>query len=120
VSIILVVDDEPDILDLLSTILADEGYVTVTAHDGEAALEVLAGAAVDLVITDTMMPRLGGVELIRSMRSRSSLKKTPTVIMSAAVRPSLDGLGTCVFMSKPFDLGELLDTVERAVRERRC
>ena len=112
---ILVVDDEPAILDLLTTILDDEGYVVLPAGDGMAALALLTGTVVSVVIADVMMPRLGGVDLIRAMRAREDLQAVPAILVSAADRPSMDGLGDCVFLPKPFDLAELLDAVHHAV-----
>lgn len=109
---ILVVDDEPDILQLLADLLRDEGYEVLGAHDGVAAMQVLAQTVVDLVITDTMMPRSDGVKFTRSMRERRELRDIPVILMSAADRPGLDGLGTVSFLPKPFDLVALLDAVE--------
>ena len=109
---ILVVDDEPDILQLLADLLRDEGYEVLGAHDGVAAMQVLAQTVVDLVITDTMMPRSDGVKFTRSMRERRELRDIPVVLMSAADRPGLDGLGTVSFLPNPFDLVSLLDAVE--------
>ncbi len=111
---ILVVDDEPDIRELVVDILGDEGYVTLAAGDGMAALEVLRETAIDVVIADTMMPRLGGVELIQSMREQSALRDVPVILMSAALRPNLDGLGVCSFLPKPFDVTALLNAVSEA------
>jgi CheY-like chemotaxis protein len=113
---ILVVDDEPDILELLIEILRLEGYAMLAASDGVAALDVLDTHGVDLVITDTMMPRLNGVSLIRSMHERPELRSIPVIVMSAAGRPNLDGLDhCCIFLPKPFDLTRLLNTVAKAV-----
>ncbi len=112
---ILVVDDEPDIRELLVDILRDEGYVTLAAGDGLAALELLRETAIDVVIVDTMMPRLGGVELVRLMREQSALQEVPVILMSAAQRPKLDGLGVCAFLPKPFDVTALLHAVTEAV-----
>jgi CheY-like chemotaxis protein len=112
---VLVVDDEPLILDLLQTFLQDEGFEVLTAPDGVAALETLTRSRVDLVITDTMMPNRGGVELIRSMRESSRLRDIPVVLMSAASSPSLNGLGPVMFLAKPFDLPSLLDAITTAM-----
>jgi CheY-like chemotaxis protein len=112
---ILVVDDEPVIRELLVQVLRDEGYATVTAGDGVAALESLESGDIDLVLTDTMMPRLDGVALIRTMRKRPVLNTMPVVLLSAAGRPALDGMGDCVFLPKPFDLTSLLAAVADAV-----
>jgi CheY-like chemotaxis protein len=113
---ILVVDDEPDIRELLVDILRDEGYVTLAAGDGVAALEVLRETAIDVVIADTMMPRLGGVELVRWMREHPALRDVPVILMSAALRPNLDGFSVCTFLPKPFDVSTLLDAVAEAVK----
>ena len=115
---ILVVDDEPPIINLLTMLLDDEGYGVLPAGDGLAALEVLARTAVDVVITDVMMPRLDGVGLVRTMRARTAWRSIPAILLSAAEPPALDGLGPCTFVAKPFDLTALLEAVHRAVRCR--
>lgn len=112
---ILVVDDEPAIRDVLLEILRDEGYGTVAAQDGLSALDLLEGMEIDLVIIDTMMPRRGGVELLQSMRGDPRLRDVPAILMSAAARPQLDGLGVSVFLPKPFELDDLLDAVSEAI-----
>ena len=112
---ILVVDDEPDILQLLVDVLRDEGHELMVAHDGMAALQVLADTVVDLVITDTIMPRSGGIELIRCLRERRELRDIPVILMSVAGRPGMDGLNTVSFLPKPFDLAALLHAVEEAL-----
>ncbi|HVL24212.1 MAG TPA: response regulator [Thermomicrobiales bacterium] len=112
---ILVVDDEPDLRELLVDVLRGEGYLMVWASNGQAARALLAEQAVDLVITDTMMPGLDGVGLIRWMRAQPELRSVPAILISAALRPNLDGLGHCEFMTKPFELITLLDAVTTAL-----
>lgn len=112
---ILVVDDEPDIRDLLIDVLRVEGYDTVPAGNGHVARDLLADKSFDLVVSDTMMPGLDGLELVRWMRGQPHLRATPVVLISAALRPSLDGLGTCVFLPKPFDLEALLEAIAAAL-----
>lgn len=112
---ILVVDDEPAILDLLTTLLSDEGYQVLSAVDGAAALEGLKREAVDVVITDGMMPRLDGEALIRAMRARPETREVPVIFVSAAVTPLLEGLEPWWFLPKPFDLEVVLDTVAGAI-----
>ena len=114
---ILVVDDEPDILDLLVEILEGEGYETLAAQDGLAALTSLSDATVDLVITDGMMPRLGGVELIRSMRGRPEFRDIPVILISAAHHLRLVGIDEGFFLPKPFDLTDLLDAVAKCLAD---
>jgi two-component system response regulator MprA len=112
---VLVVDDEPSILDLLQSFLREEGFEVLTAPDGIAALEALTRSDVHLVITDTMMPRRGGVELVRSMRERPKMRYIPVIIISAAAKPQLDDLNPATFLAKPFDLTSLLDAIATSV-----
>jgi DNA-binding response OmpR family regulator len=112
---ILVVDDEPAILDLLTSLLDEEGYRVLSAVDGAAALEGLNREPVDVVITDGMMPRLGGEALIRAMRARPETREVPVIFVSAAVTPRLEGLEPWWFLPKPFDLEMVLATVAGAI-----
>jgi CheY-like chemotaxis protein len=112
---VLVVDDEPTIADLLMELLRDEGYETMAATDGLMALEALqAGPPVDVVITDAMMPRCGGVELVQRMREQPQLRAIPVIVLSAGMRPVLDGLGATRFLPKPFELTALLGCISEA------
>ena len=112
---ILVVDDEPTILDLLVEILGDEGHATLAARDGLAAVEVLERVVPDLVVTDTMMPRLDGPGLVRWMREQPELRHVPVVVLSAVARVGPVELGAVAFVAKPFDLASLLGAVAAAL-----
>ena len=112
---ILVVDDEPTILDLLVQLLDDEGYATLAAPDGVAALELLAREAADLVLLDVMLPGLDGPGVVRRLREQPRTAAIPVVLMSAARQPGLDGLDHVAFLRKPFDLDQLLAIVARAL-----
>lgn len=112
---ILVVDDEPTILDLLVELLRDEGHAAQAARDGVAAMEALGRAVPDLVITDAMMPRLDGPGLIRWMREQPQLRHVPVVVLSAVARVDPAELGAVAFVAKPFDLATLLDAVATAL-----
>jgi DNA-binding response OmpR family regulator len=103
-----VAEDEPTILEAMAMVLAMEGHAVLPAADGLAARELLAATVPDLVVSDIMMPRLDGPDLVRWMRARSELRTVPVILTSAAVRPALDGLEPAVFLAKPFDLTELL------------
>ena len=107
---ILVVDDEPLILQLLVTVLGDEGYATVAATDGAAALEAMARAVPDLVLMDVMMPGPDGREVTRRMREQPRTSAIPVILMSAAASPASlpDGVS---HLPKPFDLDHLLRAV---------
>lgn len=107
---ILVVDDEPNIVELLVLALEDEGYHVASAYDGEQAWGLVRQHQPDLIISDISMPRLNGLDLLDRLRERRPLARIPVILMSA-VRRSIDRPGA-VFVSKPFDLGGLLDLVE--------
>lgn len=115
---VLVVDDEIDILAFLVELLDGEGYRALSASDGQAALEAIAGDTVDLIIADTMMPRLSGPDLVRHIRDRPDVRHIPVILMSAGGRPRLDGITVHAFLSKPFDLDTMLGLVEDAIDPR--
>jgi len=109
---VLVVDDEPDIVDFLTTVLADEGYRTEVARDGLEALSKIHEVQPSLVILDLMMPRMSGFEVLDTMRAAGH-KKRPSVIVLSAKSTHQDILnalekGADDFIPKPFDLEDLL------------
>jgi CheY-like chemotaxis protein len=111
---ILVVDDEFDIVDVLSDLLTAEGYRVVTASNGREGLARLHEGHTDLVLLDRMMPVVDGAEMLRLMHEDPALDSIPVVMMSAAEgRRLAQELGCADFLKKPFDLGTLLDTVAR-------
>lgn len=116
-STILVVDDEPPILAALLEALRDEGHATLSAIDGLAARTVLETTVPGLVVSDVMMPGLGGLELIRWMRGRPATRDVPVILTSAIRSPDLAGLGRVSFIGKPFDLAALLARVEAELSE---
>ncbi|MBL7792971.1 MAG: response regulator transcription factor [Saprospiraceae bacterium] len=80
---ILVVDDEPDILEILRYNLQKEGYEVFSASDGEEGLKVAEREHPDLIILDIMMPKMDGVELCRQLRSRPAFSKTLIAFLTA-------------------------------------
>jgi len=80
---VLVVDDEPDILDLLEYNLAKEGYKVKTATNGKKAVEIAAKFLPDLILLDIMMPRQDGVETCRQLRENTDLYNTYIVFLTA-------------------------------------
>jgi CheY-like chemotaxis protein len=108
---IMVVDDEPVILETVVDVLTAEGHGVLSAMDGLAAQVLLTATVPDLLVTDVMMPRLDGLGLVRWMRTRPELVNVPVVLISATSSPELDGLGPVTFLPKPFDLTALLHAV---------
>lgn len=109
--IVLVVDDERYIVDLLTDLLEEEGYRVKRAYDGIAALEAIDRQIPDLILADVMMPRLGGLALVGSLRERGLT--IPIILMSAAVTPRYSDV---TFVPKPFDIDHVLHVIARALR----
>lgn len=112
---ILIVDDDPPICEVLHDIFVEEGYRVVTAGDGRAALAALADDSYDLVLSDIMLPEVNGRDLARAMHTDPHLNAIPVVLMSAAGQALARGVPHAAFINKPFDLTDLLDTVERVL-----
>jgi two-component system chemotaxis response regulator CheY len=110
---VLIVDDEPDIRFLLKSILEEGGYEVVEAPNGAVALAHVVESRPGLVVTDLMMPVMGGAELIARLRSDPETKSIPVVVVSAQHETSslADGVVT-----KPFEPGKLLETVRVLAR----
>jgi CheY-like chemotaxis protein len=106
---ILVVDDDAHSRTAVARLLSEEGYRTLVATDGEAAVAILATCQPDLVLTDLHMPRLGGRELVAWLRREQPL--TPVVVVSASAGP--EGVAEAdAFFTKPVPVGELLARIE--------
>lgn len=110
---ILVVDDEPAILESIVEVLRDEGYVVEAARNGRAAIAQFERTAPDLVLMDVMMPGMDGRAAYLAMRSHPRGQDIPVVLMSAAADPARLDPGVTAFLPKPFDLDQLLDLVAR-------
>jgi len=114
---LLVVDDEDAILEFVSYNLKKEGYDVVTAKDGDAALELAAASAFDLVILDINLPGMDGAEVCRRIRERSSVP----VIMLTAKTGDLDKVGMLEggaddYVTKPFSAPELVARARAVLR----
>lgn len=111
---ILVVDDEFELAMSVESILLDEGYEVTCAGDGLEAFEKFKEKDFDLVISDVMMPRLDGYNLLKKIRTDGKAK-TPVVLMSAAALKNNTEKPDS-FLKKPFELDELLSVVDKYLR----
>ena len=111
---ILVVDDDPFILEFLKAVLEASGYTVVTASDGREALHRLESGKPGLILLDMAMPILDGRGFLQEMRHGSALE-APVVVMTAMddARRLARDLKAEGWLQKPFDLDALLNTVER-------
>jgi two-component system, chemotaxis family, chemotaxis protein CheY len=112
---VLVVENDPDILEALGEFLDAEGFQSHRARNGREALERLEAVRPDLVLLDMLMPVMDGWEFVRRLRARGSAP--PLVVLSAdRGLPMLAlELGAAAFLAKPFDLSELLVLVQRVL-----
>jgi DNA-binding NtrC family response regulator len=114
---LLVVDDEPSMLDMLTLLFADEGYAVETARSTEEARRVLAHGGLDLVLCDIMMPDGNGLDLLREIKT--SNPDAPVIMMTAytSTKSAIDAmkLGAYDYISKPFDVDELKIIVQKAL-----
>lgn len=117
-ALVLVVDDEPEIRELLLTVLEDEGYAVVGAESGHVALDLLARLRPDLALIDIMLPGIDGRETARRIRTLPGLGGLPVVLMSAAFTRHQTGGDDELFIPKPFDLDNLLDTIAGLIEDR--
>jgi CheY-like chemotaxis protein len=108
---VLVVDDESDIREAVSEVLADEGYVVHGAGDGAEALRKARAVHPDIVLLDLMMPGMNGWEFRAAQKGDPELSDIPVVVLSALGRVA--GMDAARFIQKPFDLDELLDAVRQ-------
>ncbi len=111
---ILIVDDEPDLRGMVRLILELDGHQVAEAHNGRAALDYLRDNDVDLVITDIMMPVMGGAELISALRAGEATSKLPIIVLSAS--PHNVGNATVV-MHKPFRPKDLREEAGRMLQQ---
>jgi len=118
---ILVVDDEPDIRQLVQEILEDEGYIVQVAKDGEHARLVYAQQKPDLVLLDIWMPDIDGISLLKEWSAAGGLE-SQVVIMSGhgTLETAVEAtrLGAFDFVQKPLSLAKLLATVRKALESR--
>jgi CheY-like chemotaxis protein len=112
---LLVVEDEIPIREIVRAILEEEGYRVVAVGDGRAALAALAADRYHLVLSDMMMPHLDGLGLAQAMQAEPNFRAIPLILMSAVKPARTQQVPHAAFIAKPFDLNDLLNTVERAL-----
>ncbi|MDF1552661.1 MAG: response regulator [Deferrisomatales bacterium] len=119
---ILVVDDNPDNVELLTKRLVAGGYRTCEAYDGEQALEAVAREEPDLVILDVMMPKLDGFEVCHRLKTDERTRQLPVLLLTAKreVPDKVRGLDTGAddYVTKPFNPQELMARVRSLLNQR--
>lgn len=116
------VEDIPDILNLLEATLKFKGYRVVTARNGEEALEIIHNDLPDLVIADILMPKMDGFSMVHRLRINPETRRIPVVFLSATYVAPEDkafalSLGATRFIEKPVDLPTFLPVIEKLLQQ---
>ena len=113
---LLVVEDIPDILTLLKATLEFKGYRVITARDGQEALEIIERERPAVIVTDSLMPRMDGFNLVHRLRLNSQTRDIPVIFLSATYVAPEDktfalSLGVTRFIEKPVNFEEFLPAI---------
>ncbi len=120
---IMVVDDEPDVVDLVKLVLESDGFDVVTAYSGKEALEKIGKEMPDLVLLDIMMPQMDGWEVYSRIRANPKTKDIPVAMLTAKSQSIDKMIGLHVvkvddYITKPFGRSELLERVKKILAEK--
>jgi CheY-like chemotaxis protein len=119
---VLVVDDDPVIVQLLKVNFEMEGYEVLTASDGERGIDRARHEKPNLVVLDVMMPRMDGLEAARRLRADPDTGRLPIMLLSAKAQAADIRAGEAVadaYVTKPFDPLELLERVAKLIAHSR-
>lgn len=115
---LLVIEDDPEIRQMLQDLLESEGYTVITASDGESAYTRFAADSFDLVLLDLMLPKRSGTEVLRTIRGSGST--VPVLILSARDSDSDItlglGIGADDYITKPFSVSQVLARIKASIR----
>lgn len=114
---ILVVDDEPDVVQLLERTLGSDGYEVVAAYDGLSALDLAATENPDIILLDVMMPMMSGYEVAEQLKANPQTQHIPIICVTSAhsmdARAKSRQAGAATLIMKPFSPAELIAQIER-------
>lgn len=117
---ILIVDDDPDIRDVLKLTLSEENYEVLEAKDGEEALKIIAAKPLDLILLDYKMPKMDGRQVCRIIKKDLLLRHLPVIMVTGKgeINDKIDGIdaGADDYIVKPFEPKEMLARIRMIVR----
>jgi CheY-like chemotaxis protein len=118
---IMVVDDNPDIITIVKTILEGRGYTVFSASSGAELLSMLATQKPDLIILDIMMPEMDGLEVLTRLKGKTETSTIPVILLTAKVQYEdvLGGykLGADYYITKPFTSTQLVNGINLLLGE---
>ena len=117
---ILVVDDDPDIVELTKTILELDGFNVITASGGGECLQILENENIDLVLLDIMMPEISGWDIAAKIKENPKWKNIPIVFLTAKGDTMSIGMGRMAsedYIVKPFDINNLITRINNILNK---
>jgi len=112
---ILITEDSPTILEILKSVLVEEGYEVIAAADGQQALELARTEKPDLIILDLMLPKIDGYKVCRMLKFDEKYKNIPIIMLTARTKESDEKLGKEVgadaYIRKPFEPEMIIDKI---------
>ncbi len=120
---IMIVDDEPDLLEVVKLILESDGYQVVTANGGQEALDKMEKEMPDLVLLDIIMPKMDGWEVFSRIKGNPKTHEIPVIMLTAKDQRIDKLIGLHVvrvddYITKPFGRSELLERIKRVLQEK--
>jgi CheY-like chemotaxis protein len=112
---ILVIDDDPAILDLIAQVLLEEGYEVLAVSNGQTAVDLARKVRPHLILLDLMMPQMNGWQVTDVLKADPQTRAIPILLLSARrdMARTANELGVTAYLEKPFDLDDLLNRVQR-------
>ena len=116
---VLLIEDEPNIIEAISFILSRDGFTVHTHEDGETAMDKIRAQTPDMIILDVMLPGRSGFDILRDLRAEAGTQALPVMMLTARGqtkdRDLAERLGASVFMTKPFSNTEVRDHVRALI-----
>lgn len=119
---ILIVDDDPHAIEILTRMLSREGYACVSAASGAAALQTMQRQTVDVILLDVMMPEMDGLQVCERLRADESWRQIPVILLTAKddIETRVRGmsLGVSEYLTKPINKRELFTRIAAQLHSR--
>lgn len=119
---VLIVDDDPHALEILSRLLAREGYACKTADSGQRGLDLLGREPFDVIVLDVMMPNMDGLQVCERLRANEAFRSIPVILLTAKddmeTRSRGMALGVSEYLTKPLNKHELFTRLRAQLHSR--